>query len=72
MKVKAVDVCVAAGAVVAVFAAYAMGWIIIDVTGWITLSEWQARPEHIGGVRFFAGACLLGLGGIGLSLAANR
>ena len=71
MSSKADDCFVALGAVTAVAAAYMMGWVAIDILGWIEVSKWQAQPENIGGVRFFTGAWFLGLAGIVVSMASE-
>ena len=69
---RRLDVRMAIGAIAAVIVAYALGYVLIDVTGLISVNGWQADSGNIGVVRFFAGASAMGLVGIGISLWANR
>ena len=71
-KGRKLDVVMAIGAIAAVAVAYIVGYVLIDLTEWLSVNAWQAHPDHIGGVRLFAGACALGVLGIVLSLWANR
>ena len=69
---RKLDVCMAIGAIAAVIVAYALGYVLIDVTGLVSVNGWQAESVNIGGVRFFAGASAMGLIGIVISFWANR
>lgn len=69
---RRLDVRMAIGAIAAVIVAYALGYVLIDVTGLISVNGWQAESGNVGGVRFFAGASAMGLIGIAISLWANR
>lgn len=69
---RRLDVVMAALALLGVVLAYGVGYLLVDVLGWIAVSARQAEPAHLDGVRVFVGAGMMAVAGIGMSLWGNR
>lgn len=53
--------------VLAVAVSYLVGYLLIDVLGWMTLTPGQANDGYVHVFRFFAGALVLALPMIGFT-----